>query len=127
MGKSTKIWLISASALVLVGILVFTAALASVDFDITKLSNTEYVTNEYSLTEDFESIFIEADTADIIFKLSKNGENRVVCRENKKTPHTVKTENGSLSFYRYLNIHLAKSKSPSKSNSSLSALSPSAR
>ncbi|MBQ3184028.1 MAG: DUF4097 family beta strand repeat protein [Clostridia bacterium] len=112
MGKSTKIWLISASALVLVGILVFTAALASVDFDITKLSNTEYVTNEYSLTEDFESIFIEADTADIIFKLSKNGENRVVCRENKKTPHTVKTENGSLTidpsdnreWYDHINI-----------------------
>ncbi len=98
MRKSTKIWLIIASALVFWGVLLFVGTLFVANWDFSKLGTAKYKTNTYKISEDFGAISIDADTADIKFLLSQNGSCKVECFEEEKAKHTVKAENGTLSI-----------------------------
>ena len=112
MKKAVKIWLITAAVLVVVGIGLMTAALAAVNFDITKLGTVPYENNTYKVTGKFDQISIEDSTTDIEFALSDNKQCSVVCNEPEHLTHTASVQNGVLTitavderqWYEYISL-----------------------
>lgn len=98
MGKTMRIWLIIATALVVVGAIVFTAALAACNWDFSKLSTVKFETNTYSGSDSIASILVDTDTADIRFAPSEDGQWKVVCHEAEKMNHAVSVEDGILTI-----------------------------
>lgn len=96
MKNKTKIWLITATTLILVGCIIFMGVMAMLKWDFSKLGTVKYETNTHSISEEYKNISIETDTADICFILSDDGENKVVCFEEKNIEHSVIVENGTL-------------------------------
>ena len=96
MSKSTKIWLIVGAVLTLIGGVIFTVALFDMNFNFSRLSEEKYQTKTYEVTEDFTGISIDEDTAKITLAPSTDGVCKIVCREQKKAPHSVSVENGTL-------------------------------
>ena len=84
MKKATKVWLIVASSLIVFGLLIFTGVMIMLKWDFSKLSNTKYVTNEYEITDQFNSVSVNTSTSDIVFAPSGDGKTKVVCYENEK-------------------------------------------
>ena len=74
MKKSTKIWLIIAASLVLIGLIIFAGVMSMVKWDFKKLSTVKYETNNYEITEEYRNISIVTNTADIVFV---GGEKRI--------------------------------------------------
>ncbi len=118
MTKKTKIWLIIAVSLVLVGCVIFTGVMSVLKWDFRKLSTVKYQTNLYEITEVFEDISIKTNTADIIFVLSDDGKCRVGCYEDQKTKHSVTVQENTLnveitnekSWYDYIGINIGTPK-----------------
>ena len=108
-----KILIIIASLFIISGIIVFAIVVANGGEVMAK-----YATKTYTNLEDFNDIYINTNTADINFLKSTEGKAKVVCFENKKTPHNVEVKDGKLTievqdnrkWYDYINI---SSKSPS--------------
>ena len=98
MSNKTRAWLALAVLLMFFGGVVFAAAMTLNGWDFTRLSTTEYETNTHEVTEDFQSIKVETDTADIILLPATDGKCRVVCYEGEKMKHTVSVENGCLNI-----------------------------
>lgn len=98
MRKSTKIWLIVAASLTLVGIIMFGGVITAMGFNFRKLSAEKYETNTYEISDHFEHISIQADTENISLGLSDDGECRVVCYEESKLKHKVEVVDGILSI-----------------------------
>ena len=92
MNKKTKIWLIVAVCLVIVGFVMFGAVIADLGGDFTKLATTEYESTTYEIKESFGSIALDIDTADVTFALSADGKCVVECFEEKNDGHTVWVE-----------------------------------
>lgn len=91
-----KRWLITATVLVCIGLLVFVAAMCVLDWDFTKLSTREFQTNTYDIDRTFDDISINADTADIVFAFSDDGKCKVVCFEEENINHIVEVIDGKL-------------------------------
>lgn len=89
-------WYIVAAILMTVGMAAFVIAMCINKWEFTKLSTTEYVTNEYEITEDFNDIRIDVSTAFVVFEKSENDLCKVVCHEEVKLKHKVKVEDGAL-------------------------------
>lgn len=98
MSKKTVIWIITASALVLVGCMIFGGLMTMLNWNFSKLSTTKYETNTHKITEDFTDIRIVTDTADIEFIPSDEAECRVVCYEATNAKHAVSVEEGALNI-----------------------------
>lgn len=96
MKKTTKIWIITATILVLAGIIISTAAMAATGWNFKNLSNSKYETNSHEINEEFQNIAIETSTAEIVFKPSDSKSTEVLCFEDIKTKHSVAVENGTL-------------------------------
>lgn len=96
MNKSTKIWLITAVALVFLGLLIFGAMMTMLKWDFTNLGTVKYITNTYEVSQDFNNISIQADTDDIIFLPSEDGKCKAVCYEQEKIKHSLNVENETL-------------------------------
>lgn len=94
MSKLTKIWLIIATAFILLGCIIFGGVLMKLNFDFTKLSTVKFEENVYTITDAFNDISINTDTADIIFKPSN--ECKVICYEEAKSKHTVNVKDNEL-------------------------------
>ena len=88
--------LIAGAILLLAGVVITVGALATVGFKVHKFSTIEMETNTYPVTGDFDSIEIEENTSDVVFRESEDGTCSVVCYEPKKTAHTVETADGTL-------------------------------
>ena len=118
MSKRTKIWLIIAACLILVGCIAFGGVIAVLKWDFTKLSTVRYETNLHEINESYQNISIITDTADVEFVPSVNSNTSVVCYEQQKSRHTVRVENGSLvielvdlrKWYEYIGISFANPK-----------------
>lgn len=93
---SKKIWLIIATVLVASGLIIFTVVMSIYQWDFKKLSTRKYETNEYEITEEIKDITFIANTADIVFAVSKGGKNKVVCYEETKAKHSVTAQEGKL-------------------------------
>lgn len=96
MVKITRFWLVFALLLVVIGLGIFTGVLAANDWDFKKLDTEEHIVNNYEVNERFNKISINVETTNINFKLSTDGQCKVVCNETKKINHTVKVENDTL-------------------------------
>lgn len=96
MSKQTKIWLIAAASLVVVGTMIFALVMQSVAWDFRKLSTVNFETNTYEFAEDFSDILLDTDTADIVFERSNDGKSAVVCKEQTNIKHDVSVKNGVL-------------------------------
>ena len=96
MKKTTKAWLITAAALVLVGCVIFGSVMTVLGWDFMKLSTVEYETNRYELDENYENIYVKATTANLNFDLSEDSKTSVVCYEAKKMNHSVTVRGDTL-------------------------------
>lgn len=91
-----KAALIIAAILLAAGLIVGFVALASAKFDFRMLETASTEMRSYPVEGSFRSIEILEDTAEIRFERSDNGTAHVLCRETKKSTHTVTTEDGVL-------------------------------
>ena len=96
MSKSTKILLIVAAALVLIGGIVCSCAMMLYFEDSYKLDKYDTIT--YDITDEFRDIIVKSSTEDINFRISENDECKVVCYESKKTKHSVGVTQGVLNI-----------------------------
>ncbi len=91
-----KAALIIASILLIAGIIIGVAALASAKFDYHMFETASSEMKDYPVEGDFHSIEIHGNTEIIRFAQSDDGTAHVLCRETKKNVHPVKVENGTL-------------------------------
>jgi len=96
MRTGTKAWLIIAASLVLIGCVLFAGVMTTLQWDFLKLSTVAYETNIYEISEAFDGITVNSDTADILFSLSDDGKCRVECCEEENGKHSVTVEDGIL-------------------------------
>ena len=116
MSRKTKIWLIIASSLTLLGIIIFGGVMSIMKWDFTKLSTNKYETNIFNISDDFSSISLESDTADIRFVQSENSECSVTCYDHIKMKYSAYVKDGALiiklddtrKWYEYIGINFEK-------------------
>lgn len=96
MKKATKVWLITAAFLVLIGCILFAGVMSNLEWNFAKLSTARYETNTHEISETFRDISLTTDTANIEFALSDDGKCRVECYEEENAKHTVAVENDTL-------------------------------
>ena len=96
MKKSTKIWLITAAALILVGALILCCVGGETKGDLGVLSNKKYETNCHAIEEEFKDIVVKTNTADVEILPSEGGAVEVVCVEESKVKHAVSVKDGAL-------------------------------
>lgn len=96
MGKATKVWLIIAASLVLIGCILFVGVMSTLRWDFGELATVKYETNTYEISQAFDSISINTDTADIAFAFSHDGKCTVECHEEENAKHSVTMEDGTL-------------------------------
>ncbi len=97
MSKKT-IWVVIAISLILIGAIMFVWAMLQYDWDFSKLNTQKYETNTYDIREEFGSISINTDTADIKFLASTDEICKVVCYEQKNINHSVDVEDNTLNI-----------------------------
>lgn len=88
--------MIIAGIVIAVGLILFAVVMSLNKWDFTKLGTVQYETNAHELSEDFQNISIDTDTAHVSFCVSDDGKCRVICHEAEKRKHTVAVENGVL-------------------------------
>ena len=118
MRTRTKVWLIIAISLVLIGCIIFGVVMTMLKWDFTKLSTGKYETSNYEIAEIFNEISIVTDTADILLVPSENPKPSVVCYELKNAKHSVTVQDGKLvikivdarKWYEYIGINFGTAK-----------------
>lgn len=118
MSRTTKIWLGIAVVLILIGGLLFVGVMSMLKWDFTKLSTTKYETNEYVISEDFSSIAVNTETANIVFVPTADAACSVTCYEQTNMKHTVSVKDGVLTvevvdtrkWYEYVGINFTSPK-----------------
>ncbi len=118
MRTKTKVWLIIAASLVLIGCILFGAVMSMLKWDFTKLSTGEYEKNDYKIYEDYQSISIITDTADIVFVPCESTTTTISCYEQKSNMHSVSVKDGTLEieivdtrkWYEYIGINFGTPK-----------------
>ena len=96
MMKKTKVWLLTAALLVVLGLILFVAGMTANNWDFLNLSTEKFETNTYEIREDFRHMAMETDTADILFAVSQDGKCKVVCYEPEDEKHTASVQDGTL-------------------------------
>jgi DUF4097 and DUF4098 domain-containing protein YvlB len=96
MNKSTKTWLITAAALLLGGCLIFAGVMTMLAWNFSELSTDQFETSHHEVKEDFRSISIVTDTADMELIASEELKCEVVCHEQKNGKHSVSVRDGVL-------------------------------
>ena len=94
--NKTKIWLIVAVSLILIGSLIFAGVMSMLEWDFTKLTTEKYETNEHTVSGEYRNIIVKTKTANVDFIPSANGGTSVVCYEAKKQQHTVSLDGDTL-------------------------------
>ena len=90
-----KGWILIAIFAIIIGASLLALTACSMDGDFSKLM-TENETVSTTLTDSFESIFLDVDTSDINFVRSDDGKCTVVSKHVKNVNVNVKVENGVL-------------------------------
>lgn len=92
-----SIILIVAASLVLLGTCLFVVTMSIIKWDFSVLG-VKNVTNEHALSENFSSISVNTDTANVTVLPSPDGACRVICVEREKEIHTVSVTDGTLNI-----------------------------
>ncbi|MBO7336522.1 MAG: DUF4097 family beta strand repeat protein [Lachnospiraceae bacterium] len=98
MRESTRVWILVATALVVVGVIAFFIVMGMNKWSFKELDNTMFVTNTYDLDNEIADISINTDTADLVFDKSTDGKTHIVCYEDEKMQHEVTVTGGTLSI-----------------------------
>lgn len=96
MNKGMKRWMLVATALLLIGGLLFVGVMTMAKWDFSKISTTKYETREHKVDVAYEDISVLTKTAKVTLLPSENGETRVVCYEQSKVSHAVSVVDGRL-------------------------------
>lgn len=96
MKTATKIWLIVAAALVLLGTVAFLGVMTMLNWDFTKLSTTCYETATHEIYDDFSNVVIVTDTANIVWIPAEGAQSTITCLEEAHAKHTVTVKDGTL-------------------------------
>jgi len=96
MKNTVKLWMITAVALILIGCILFAVTMSALEWNFFKLSTVTYETNIYEISDPFDSISMNTDTADIRFVFSDGGICKVECYEEENAKHAVTVEDGTL-------------------------------
>ena len=91
--SKTKIWIIAAVLLILVGCLMLCCLAAETEGNLMKI---QYETNRYRIYENYFGISVTAKDADVEFVISEDGTTSVTCLEESKMKHTVEVKDGTL-------------------------------
>lgn len=118
MGNRTKIWLVLAVSLVLVGCVIFGGVMGMLHWDFTKLSTAKYETNRSELDTNYKNIAIVTKTADVVLVPAENGKTAVVCYEQANCKHTVAVKDDTLTieivdmrkWYEYIGFYFTAPK-----------------
>ncbi|MBO5295816.1 MAG: DUF4097 family beta strand repeat protein [Clostridia bacterium] len=118
MKRATVIWLITASALVLIGCVIFGGVMSLLKWDFTKLSTTKYESNRYEINDVYQNISIVTDTADVEIVAVEGIQSAVDCYERVNGKHSVSVKDGTLviefsdtrKWYDYIGIHFGSPK-----------------
>jgi hypothetical protein len=92
--KKMKIAMIVSAIIVAAGLALALVGLLMMRFDWKRLDFSHYQSKNHEISEDFNSISINVNTADVILRLSKDGVCRVSCFEDEQRPHTVTVQDG---------------------------------
>lgn len=101
MKKSKKVAIIAAIVMLIVGSLISIGALVSLNFDFLKLNSGDFVTNTYTIDDDFSNIFVNGDVCDIRFVPAENNVCKVICNENDNIFYSVNVEENTLKITKY--------------------------
>ena len=96
MGGKAKIWIGIALSLILIGGLVFVIIMSANGWDFSKMGASKLERNVHVVTEEFDGISVETNTADVNILSSQNGECRVECYEKASAKHSVFVRDGKL-------------------------------
>ena len=96
MKRTTKNLLTAAGVLVLIGAVLFVAALAMSHWDISALGTGKSETATFVIEDEFQNITIKADTADITFITTANEKCNVVSRAPSYLILNVSVQSGTL-------------------------------
>lgn len=118
MEGTTKIGLIIAAFLVVIGLSLFVAVMSVYKWDFSKLGTNKYETNTYELDSAFSNISINTETAGITFALSNDETCRVECYEDEKVKHSVSVQENVLvinlidnrAWYDHIGLNFASPK-----------------
>ncbi len=118
MSKIIKFLISTVITIVVLCSIVAVISLIRVKGDFTKLVNGNLKINSYEITQKFEDILIDIDTADIDFTLTNDEKSKVVCYEQDKVNHDVKVVDGALTisvedtrkWYDYIGFNFGEQK-----------------
>ena len=118
MSKATKIGLITATILVVIGAIIFTGVITMFNFDFSKLDTNNYETNTYNITEAFDNISIDVSVSEIKFLPADTEQCKIVCYEPAKQKHSATVQNSTLNisvndtrkWYEHISISVASPK-----------------
>lgn len=96
-GKPKKMF-ITATVLILTGLIIFAGVMTAMKWNFKGLSTVRYETNTHTITEEYKNISVISKTADIVLSPSENGETRVVCYEMENVKHRVSVQNETLTI-----------------------------
>ncbi len=94
--RKTKIWLIIATFLILIGGIIFAGVMTALRWDFIELSTVEYETSNYEINENFKNISVITDTVDVEFVISENTKSTIICHEEKNLKHSVALKEDTL-------------------------------
>ena len=91
-----KTWIFLAGFLMIFGAGLFVFAMSSVGWNFGELSTVKYETASYEISDDFDSVSVEAQTADVKILPSEDGAVRVCVYEKEYENHSVSVIDGVL-------------------------------
>lgn len=100
MKTAKKVTIITAIALLAIGLIISLCALIPLNFNFASLNTFNSAVNEYTVNESFRNISIEGVECDIRLMVSDDDKCRVNCVEEEKISHTVKVADDTLKIER---------------------------
>ena len=94
----TKLWLIIATSLILIGCIIFTVVMFKLKWNFYKLSTIDFETNQYEIDEEYSDIKIIGNTADVVFVASNDSKSVITCFESEKEKHIVSVKDKVLTI-----------------------------
>ena len=94
----SKLPLLTAFILIVLGLVILCASAAAMHFDMRKLNTAQIETNTFEIGDAFDSLSIRGTTEDILLTPSQDGKCTVICREDTDMPHTAGVMNGTLTI-----------------------------
>ena len=118
MRTRTKVWVIIAASLVLIGCILFVSVMSMLKWDFAKLSTGKYENNDYKIHEDYQHISIITNTANVVFVPCESTTSSVSCYEQNNNMHSVSVKDGTLEiqivdtrkWYEYIGINFGTPK-----------------